>query len=161
MNPTISVIMPMYNAEKYIRLMLESVLDQEFSDFELILIDDASTDRTLEIAKSFNDPRITVIENKENLGGANGPGVVRNVGLDAAKGDYIYFMDNDDVLMPDGLKILLTAAVHTNADVVIGTKNFVPLHSDFTKLAEIPDIYVQDRGKMNPIADDSKKRITE
>ena len=74
--PKISVIIPMYNAEKYLRTCIESVLNQTFTDFELILIDDCSTDKTLEIAKSFDDPRIRLIFNEKNLGS---PGVFRNV----------------------------------------------------------------------------------
>lgn len=68
MTPKISVIMPMYNVEKYVELAISSLLEQTFKDFELILIDDASTDRTLAIAKSFNDPRIQIIVNENNLG---------------------------------------------------------------------------------------------
>ena len=69
MEPKVSVIVPMYNAERYVGLAIESILAQEFRDFELILIDDCSTDRTLEIAKSFNDRRIIIVENDFNRGG--------------------------------------------------------------------------------------------
>ena len=163
MQPTISVIIPMYNAERYIGLTLESVLAQEFNDFELILIDDCSTDRTLEIAKSINDPRIEIIENKENLGGANGPGVVRNIGIERARGEFIYIMDNDDVILPDALKILLDTAVKTGADVVINAKNFLVENNDFMSFAEIPNLLIQDRGKKtsDTVAGDLKKRLLE
>ena len=67
--PKISVIVPMFNSEKYIGLAIASVLAQTFRDFELILIDDASTDRTLEIAKSFDDSRIRIIKSEKNMGG--------------------------------------------------------------------------------------------
>lgn len=69
MEPKISVIMPMYNCEKYVGLAIETLLNQTFKNFEAILIDDCSTDRTLEIAKSFSDPRLKIIRNKKNLGG--------------------------------------------------------------------------------------------
>ena len=161
MTPKISVIVPMFNAERYIRLAIESVLAQDFADFELILIDDASTDRTLEIAKTFGDRRIKIVELEENLGGKNGSGVVRNVGIERARGEYIYFMDNDDVLLPDALGILLKAAVGSGADVVINTKNFLVEQNEFTSLDEIPQLLIQERGKMNPIATDLKKRVLE
>ena len=67
--PKISVIIPMYNAEKYIGLAISSVLAQQFGDFELILINDASTDRTLAIAAGVDDPRVKIINSENNLGG--------------------------------------------------------------------------------------------
>ena len=69
MTPKVSVIIPMFNCEKYVGLAIETVLAQTFRDFELILIDDASTDRTLEVAKQFDDSRIRIIESENNLGG--------------------------------------------------------------------------------------------
>ena len=161
MTPKISVIMPMYNAERYVGLAIESILAQEFRDFELILIDDCSTDRTLEVAKSINDPRIRIIENEENLGGENGSGVVRNIGIEKARGEYIYFMDNDDVILPDALEVMLKAAIESKADVLINTKNFLVENNDFTSFSEISDLLIQERGKMNPINADLKKRVLE
>ena len=159
--PKISVIIPMYNAEKYVGLAIETMLAQTFRDFELILIDDASTDRTLEVAKQFDDPRIRIIKNDKNLGGENGPGVVRNIGLDHARGEYIYFMDNDDVIMPEALEVMIGPAKKTNADVLINTKNFLADSNDFTSLGEIPNLRIQNRGKNNPVAKDLKKRVLE
>ena len=159
--PKISVIIPMYNAEEYVGLAIETMLAQTFRDFELILIDDASTDRTLEVAKQFDDPRIRIIKNDKNLGGENGPGVVRNIGLDHARGEYIYFMDNDDVIMPEALEVMIGPAKKTNADVLINTKNFLADSNDFTSLGEIPNLRIQNRGKNNPVAKDLKKRVLE
>ena len=85
--PKISVVVPMYNAENFINVCIISILEQTFKDFELILIDDCSTDKTFEIAKSFNDSRIKLLQNEKNLGM---PGSVRNVGIDAAQGEYIF-----------------------------------------------------------------------
>ena len=64
--PAISVIVPMYNVEKYLKTCITSILDQTFTDFELILVDDCSTDSTLEIAKSFSDPRIKILQTEKN-----------------------------------------------------------------------------------------------
>lgn len=83
----ISVIVPMHNAEKFLDLCVSSILQQTFEDMEIILVDDCSTDKTLEIAKSFGDPRIKILRTEKKLGY---PGAVRNVGLDAAVGEYVF-----------------------------------------------------------------------
>ncbi len=113
--PKISVVMALYNAEKFLELSVESVLGQSFGDFELILVDDFSTDGTLALAESFSDSRIKILRNEKNLGT---PGATRNVGLEAATGEYVYFMDDDDVLLERGLEILFEAAEKNSADVV-------------------------------------------
>lgn len=91
--PTISVILPVYNGAKYLKEALESILEQSFSDFELIIINDGSTDQSEKIIESFTDPRIVYIKNPENLGLAKS----FNIGIKAAKGAYIARMDADDV----------------------------------------------------------------
>ena len=95
----VSVIMPAYNAEKYIAQAIESVLGQTFDDFEFIIINDCSRDRTEEIILSYNDPRIVYLKNEENLGVA----ATLNKGLAAAKGEYIARMDADDISLPERL----------------------------------------------------------
>jgi glycosyltransferase involved in cell wall biosynthesis len=102
MNPRVSVIMPAYNREKYIAESIQSVLGQSFADFELIILDDGSTDKTLEIARSFQgDQRIRVEQNRSNLGIAK----TRNRGLELARADYVALLDSDDIwLDPDKLE---------------------------------------------------------
>ena len=95
--PKISVVMPAYNAEKYIAEAIESILSQTFRDFEFIIINDGSTDKTKEIILSFGDTRIVYLENEKNLGIVE----TLNRGLDAARGEYIARMDADDVAMPE------------------------------------------------------------
>ncbi len=97
MNPQISVIMPVYNGEKYLKEAIESILAQSYKDFEFIIINDGSTDETEAIIKSFPDKRIVYIDNGENLGLA----ASFNAGIDAARGRYIARMDGDDVSLPD------------------------------------------------------------
>lgn len=94
--PKISVIVPVYNAEKYLRRCVDSILAQTFTDFELLLIDDGSKDNSLEICNEYaaNDTRVKVFH-KEN-GGASS---ARNVGLEFAQGDFIMFCDSDDELV--------------------------------------------------------------
>lgn len=95
--PKISVIMPVYNGEKYLREAIDSVLNQTFSDFEFIILNDASKDSTEEIIKSYKDDRIVYIKNEQNLGVAG----TLNRGLGIAKGEYIARMDADDISLPE------------------------------------------------------------
>lgn len=99
MQKKISVIIPVYNAEKYIRQCLESIINQTFKDIEIICIDDCSKDSSFDILKEFaeKDCRIKVYKNKKNIKA----GLTRNRGLELAKGEYIHFMDADDWLDPD------------------------------------------------------------
>ena len=153
--PKISVIVPMYNAEKYLSLCINSILAQTFKDFELILIDDCSKDKTLEVAKSFNDSRIKILQNKKNLGM---PGAVRNVGIDAARGEYIYFCDDDDAILANGLEVLLKAAEEKNADAVNTTKFY---HSnDFTNNEDM-QVKIKEFPPAAPVSEDLKTRIYE
>ena len=93
MNPIISIIVPVYNVEEYLQRCIDSILNQRFKDFELILINDGSTDNSLKICKeySLSDSRVKVI-NKENGGLSS----ARNAGINIAKGKYIGFVDSDD-----------------------------------------------------------------
>lgn len=95
-HPLVSVIMPVYNSEKYIEQSVKSILNQTYENLELIIVDDASTDRTAEKLYLENDPRIKILTNKANLG--NYPS--RNRGLKIARGEYIFVMDADDLAFP-------------------------------------------------------------
>jgi glycosyltransferase involved in cell wall biosynthesis len=95
---SISVVMPAFNAELYIAESIQSILEQSFDDFELIIIDDASTDRTLEILNKYvkKDSRIRVFSNEKNLGIAGN----RNLGVSLALGKYLAWQDADDIALP-------------------------------------------------------------
>lgn len=155
--PTISVIMPMYNAEKYVRLTIQSLLNQTFKDFEAIFIDDCSTDNTVKVAESFKDKRIKIIRNEKNFGN---PGLVRNVGLDIAKGKYIYFLDNDDFMMPQALEILLTNIKKSNADVVTSYIYLQPVDGEFQSLNNLQVRNIP-YGFGRPVNEDFKQRFIE
>ncbi len=99
--PSISVIIPAYNAEKYIGEAIESALNQTRPAKEIVVVDDASTDRTVEIARSFGD-RVKVLVNEVN----SGPGHSRNAGVAASTGDYLAFLDADDKWLPAHLEDL-------------------------------------------------------
>lgn len=95
--PKISVIMPAYNAERYIREAIDSILRQTWSDFELIIIDDGSTDSTAAIIAEYTDNRIRFCPNAQNMGVA----ATLNRGLELACGAYIARMDADDISLPE------------------------------------------------------------
>lgn len=113
----VSVIVPVYNAGKYLKEAIDSVLNQTYTDFELLLINDRSTDGSKEICEEYSkkDGRIVLLENStEN----HGPGPTRNIGLDNATGDFIYFMDADDWIDKTLLETCIDRMRETNADIV-------------------------------------------
>jgi len=96
LQPKISVVMTVYNTEKYLKEAINSVLNQTFENFEYILINDASTDNSLEILQSFRDKRLRIVNNPVNMGVA----ASSNIGLDMARGTYVIRMDSDDISLP-------------------------------------------------------------
>jgi glycosyltransferase involved in cell wall biosynthesis len=96
----VTVLMSVYNGERFLREAMESILEQTFSDFEFLIIDDGSTDSTPDIVRSFSDARIKLVRNERNMGMA----FSWNRGLAIAKGEYIARMDADDVSLPERLK---------------------------------------------------------
>lgn len=111
--PTISVIMSVYNGEKYLSEAISSVLSQDFSDFEFIIIDDGSTDKSLEVIKSFDDSRIKIVSRKNR-------GLIKslNEGIALARGYYIARMDADDVCLPNRFSVQLKAFSDSNIALV-------------------------------------------
>ncbi|MFB2892351.1 glycosyltransferase family 2 protein [Aerosakkonemataceae cyanobacterium BLCC-F50] len=95
-NPRASAIMAVYNSGEYLKETIDSVLNQTFTDFEFIIIDDGSRDRSVEIIKSYQDPRIKLLLNEEN----RGTGYSRNRGIEASRGEYIITIDSDDINLP-------------------------------------------------------------
>lgn len=100
MKPKISIVMPMYNSEKYLWESIKSILNQTFKDFELIIIDDCSKDKSINIVNSYKDKRIKLIKNEINLGTVR----TRNIGLRKAQGKYIAIMDSDDISLLNRLE---------------------------------------------------------
>lgn len=110
----ISVIVPVYNTEKYLEKCIQSIVSQTFTDFELILVDDGSTDRSGEMCDTYayTDKRISVIH-KQN----GGPSEARNQASIKAKGELITFIDSDDFVTPDYLQTLYDVLIQTKADI--------------------------------------------
>ena len=112
-NPTVSVIIPTHNRAKMLKRAIQSVLDQTFSDFEIIIIDDASTDASDELVASFKDQRIRYIRHDSNKGGS----AARNTGIRSATGKYIAFLDSDDTWLPEKLQLQIQHFENLTTDV--------------------------------------------
>ncbi len=111
-HPAVSVIVPVFNGEKYISECINSILSQSFRDFELIIIDDGSTDDTENICKCFLDGRIRYFRHKNT-----GVSFARKKGLSLALGKYISFVDGDDTLEKDFLKTMVSEIINKNCDI--------------------------------------------
>ena len=115
--PTISVVMPVYNSGKYLREAIESILNQDFKDFEFLILNDGSTDDSLDIIKSYNDPRIRLFDSQHNEGLV----FQLNKGLKEARGKYIARMDSDDTCTNDRL-LKQYKFLENNKDIgIVGT----------------------------------------
>jgi glycosyltransferase involved in cell wall biosynthesis len=112
--PKVSVLMPVYNGIRFVAKAIESVLAQDYQDWELIVVNDGSTDGTAEALASFTDTRIRVISQANG-----GEAVARNRGLDAISGDYVAFLDADDLYLPNALADMVAyLAAHAETDAV-------------------------------------------
>lgn len=121
----VSVIIPLYNAEKYFGACLKSLLVQTLTDFEVIVVDDCSTDASATIAENYLERfngRLKLVTLEHNTGNGSIP---RNEGLKFSCGKYIFFMDNDDLLTPDALETFYNAAEKFSADVVFTEQGFI------------------------------------
>lgn len=114
MNPLVSIIIPCYNTEAFIEDAIKSAINQIYNNIEIIIVDDASIDKSLEIISSIKDSRIRFIHLDTNKGIAN----ARNVGLDNAKGDYICWLDSDDMYHSSFIELMVTYATQYNLDFV-------------------------------------------
>ena len=123
--PAVSIIVPMYNVEKFIAECLDSILAQTFKDYELLVVDDCSTDKSCSIVESYIpkfEGRLNLIKSEKNSGGC--PGTPRNIAIDIAHGEYIMFVDSDDVITPTALEELYPIAKNFDADLLQCEKYF-------------------------------------
>ena len=116
MNPKVSVIIPVYNVEQYLKQCLDSVVNQTFKDIEIIIVNDCSPDNSLQIINEYQqkDSRIVLVDLKENVG----LGFSRNEGMKVAKGKYITFVDSDDWVTKDYVEILYNTIEKYQYDVI-------------------------------------------
>lgn len=142
MDNLISVIIPIYNVEKYVDRCIESVVNQIYKNLEIILVDDGSPDSCPQICDKWaeKDERIIVIH-KQN----GGVSTARNAGLDIAKGDYIGFVDGDDYLEPEFYETMLNALLSNDADIVM-------CEAKYAKVSEWPE-YLSFPGHKSAIID--------
>lgn len=117
----ISIIMAAYNAEKTISMAINSVLAQTFADWELLVINDCSKDRTAEIVASFTDPRIRLLQNEKN----SGVSISRKKGMEAANGEWIAVLDSDDAWTPNKLEKQIKLANDTGAELIFTGSAFM------------------------------------
>lgn len=114
MKPVISIIIPMHNAEKYIYKNIVSILNQSYSNFELIIVNDGSTDKSLDIVNSFKDDRITIYTTINQ-----GVSAARNYGIHVSNGDYLFFADADDYVEPNILEKFIDIVNLYNPDLIV------------------------------------------
>jgi len=129
--PLVTVIIPLFNAQDYIAQTIESVISQTYQNWELIIVDDCSTDNSIEIVKGYEtkDRRIKLIELKSNFGGPARP---RNIGLDISNGEYLAFLDADDVWLKDKLQVQVREMELNNLDFTSTDSNFIDINNNDT-----------------------------
>ena len=130
----ISIVIPVYNVEEYLALSLASAMTQTYEDIEIVCVNDGSTDKSLEIleAAQAKDSRIQIITKRNG-----GLSSARNAGIDAAKGEYICFLDSDDLLEPEACETIIEVFDDTNADIVTYGATAYPEFRGYTWLNEV------------------------
>ncbi len=135
MLPLVSIIIPVYNAERYIADAIHSAVNQTFKELEFIIVDDGSNDSSPDIIQSISDPRIILISQRNKGGSA-----ARNRGLEMAKGEYIKFLDADDILLPDAIKKQLEQSKNLgDNEIVFGDFNFMNSEGKITMTNKFED----------------------
>lgn len=138
MKPRISVVLPVYNREDVLARAVQSVLDQRLKEFELVIVDDGSTDNSVAVANSFKDRRIKVVELGENRGG----NVARNAGIHAATSPLIAFLDSDDTYLPEKLERVV-AQFDQKPDLELLVDSFIKVQPSGARVV-----------RKNPVIDD-------
>lgn len=138
--PLISVIIPVYNGEKYIRPCIENMLNQSYKNLEIIVVNDGSHDQSGTIAEEYP---VKVVHFEQN----KGLSAARNIGIDTAKGEYIHFMDVDDAINPDYYKEMAKAIMETDADIACGGM-WNERHSYKSQRFKKTKVYTTVQGKM-------------
>ena len=147
----ISVVIPVYNAERYVKKTLDSVLAQTFADWECICVDDGSTDGSGAILDGYaaEDSRFRVIHQKNG-----GEGAARNAGMDAASGELVAFLDSDDTWHPEALRLFAEARDRTGADVIRYGWRYVESHPD------VAEPLPPEEGRISPVDLDGRREST-
>lgn len=146
MQPKLSIIVPVYNVIDLIDATLQCVLTQSFTDFELILVDDGSTDGTYDYLLDYSrrDARIRLISQKNA-----GPAIARNTGIEAANGRYILFLDSDDTLIEDALTTIVEKIDEYNCDMLIFGFRIINVSGGTDFLYTYPDTYIAEKSDLS------------
>lgn len=152
-NPAISLVMPVYNVENFLNKALTSVENQTFKDFEMIIVDDGSSDKSYEIAEEFcgRNPNFKLIKQKNS-----GPAAARNTGVTHCKGEYIAFMDSDDYLEKNFLEELYNLAKKTSADITCCNFNMYYPNKNlkiYMPFNSLPGVYTKSKALRKLILD--------
>lgn len=141
----VSIIIPVFNTEKYLHKCLDSILNQSYSEFEIIAVNDGSTDSSLKILEEYKqkDSRVRVIDKKNE-----GQGIARNIAIQSAQGDLIYCVDSDDWITENSLSVMVNRMTATNADIVIGNSACTFLDSE--------EIRINNNEKMSGLIEGNK-----
>lgn len=152
--PFVTVFMPVYNSEKYVAEAIESIILQTYQNLEILIVDDGSTDRSVEIIEKYNDPRIRLIQNGEN----RGIPYTRNMGLQEARGKYLAIMDADDKSHPARIERQV-GFLENHPDIDVAGTYYIQFNETTTKKVGIPFIRPDELRLMllfyNPIANPS------
>lgn len=162
-DPVVSVVMPIFNVDRFLITSIESVLVQSFPDFELILVNDASTDSSHTICKRYADhyyEKIRLIANPTRFGN----GESQNIGLLEARGKYVYFLEAGDALYPNALELLVDEMEKSGADVIHSATLVIPENNDFllnekTKVKHLSEPNSQDGWTESKITERVKKEL--
>ena len=113
----VSIIVPMYNSEKYIVRCIDSLLEQSYENIEIIVVDDGSSDNSVEIIKKYNDNRINIYQKRNE-----GVSATRNLGIEKSNGDFLLFVDSDDYVSKDIVKVMLDKINSENSMILCNNK---------------------------------------
>lgn len=142
--PTFSLILPVYNTAEFLEKCIDSILGQSYADFEVILVNDGSTDNSLEICRKYQDDRILVLDKKNG-----GVSSARNFGINHATGDYIWFIDSDDWIPGNALEIVHSHITADAVDILLFNYYETALESQIISPNENP---VEDTGVFSGVA---------
>ncbi|WP_052124214.1 glycosyltransferase family 2 protein [Ureibacillus manganicus] len=137
----ISIIIPIYNSERFLKKCLDSVINQSYKNLEIILINDGSIDKSGDICNQYalKDNRIKLINKKRNEGVSE----ARNTGIDLATGDYFYLLDSDDYIPIDSIQIFHQRAKETQADIIIGKLNYVDENGFISSIISFDNLKIE------------------
>ncbi|REC44892.1 glycosyltransferase family 2 protein [Chryseobacterium sp. 5_R23647] len=140
MNPLVTISIPIFKCEKFIIRCLESVKNQTYKNLEIVLVNDCTPDNSMILVKNFMDANlnlnIKIIEHQEN----SGLSVVRNNGINASTGEYLFFLDSDDEITADCIELLVERAVKTDAQIIIAQNRWINTFDNTTKDFGFPTI---------------------